>query len=121
MRKIEREMVSAIRSLNPGEEWAKDNTRVDYDATANVVNVYLHGNLIAKVEKTMCNLAMVPLHVHITLAGWNTATTRSRLTAILRSFVPGCFGVSTKQGQARIRYADGRDVKITDNGWYLAS
>ena len=112
MRKIERELVSAIRSLNPGEEWAKDNTRVDYDAAENVVNVYLHGNLIAKIK---------PLHVHITLAGWNTATTRSRLTAICRAFVPGCFGVSTKQGQARIRYADGRDVKITDNGWYLAS
>ena len=46
MRKIEREMNSAI--LN-NQDWQKDNTRVEFDPEINESTVYLHGNKIAVV------------------------------------------------------------------------
>jgi len=68
MRKIEQEMLWA---LSRGRVYRKGNTRVDEDG-----NVFLHGNHIAR------NVKMGSFEYR--WAGWKTATTRSRLRAILR-------------------------------------
>jgi len=71
MRKIEREMNSAI--LN-NQDWQKDNTRVEFDPETNESTVYLHGNKIAVVGDDF---------VQIFDGGWQSNTTKSRLNAIL--------------------------------------
>ena len=73
MRKIERQMVEAIRN---GRDMHVANTRVL--CNGNAWTVTLHGNLIA--ERTSDGI------MRITLAGWNTPTTRSRVNAILSAF-----------------------------------
>ena len=74
MRKIEKEMCAAIS--NNLEHWSKANTSVSKDSDG-VHNVYLHGNLIAKVSDT---------DVQIFDGGWQSNTTKSRLNAICREF-----------------------------------
>lgn len=112
-RKIENEMIRAIRI---GQDWSKDNTRVHHDPVIGgaETEVYLHGHLIAK--------RFIGCAWSFNLCGWNTPTTRSRLSAICREFVPRCNGVSTKQGQARIAYRDGesglRFVDVDSEGWF---
>ena len=45
--------------------------------------VYLHGNLIAeRIDPDSCT----PHNLRLTLAGWNTPTTRERLNGILEVF-----------------------------------
>lgn len=70
MRKIERLMNDAIRG---NRHWKCDNTEViaDHDG---VSRVYLHDNLIAEVGDTFIRLFD---------GGWQSATTKSRLNAIL--------------------------------------
>jgi len=69
MRKIEREMVSAITS---GRNFSKDNTTVLHSNDR--AYVYLHG----------CNIAQVfDEYLLINDCGWQTVTTKSRLNAIL--------------------------------------
>jgi hypothetical protein len=68
MRKIEREMLDALRN---GRDWQSGNTRVTADG-----RVYLHENLIA----TWCNGALEVNRA--TLARWPTTTTISRLRAL---------------------------------------
>ena len=72
MRKIERDMVSAI---NGGYDWRSSNTTVTFDGDD--WEVRLHGNLIARY---------VGGKLEVSVAGWNTHTTRSRVNAILRHF-----------------------------------
>lgn len=93
MRKIEEEMVAAVRARRP---WAKDNTEVRAWSDGEVV-VLLHGSAIYKEFKG---------RRQFNLQGWNTTTTRSRLRAL---GVP----VSTKQGRAML----GADY-ITEDNWY---
>jgi|TARA_B100000287_G_scaffold215769_1_gene203525 hypothetical protein len=69
MRKIESEMNSAIRQRR---NWSKANTSVT--VTDRVVNVHLHGNLIARIGDTF---------IQIFDGGWQSVTTKSRLNAIL--------------------------------------
>lgn len=94
MRKIEAEMVQALRARR---DWHKDNTRVE--EWRGVWRVLLHGHCIYKCGPN----GERPL---FTLAGWNTATTRSRLRAL-------GVAVSTKGGRAMLR-----DQIITDDNWY---
>jgi hypothetical protein len=71
MRKIEREMNAAIsNNLN----WQKDNTSVTYDPETNESIVRLYGNTIAVVGDDF---------VQIFDGGYQSATTKSRLNAIL--------------------------------------
>jgi len=70
MRKIERLMNAAI---SEGRNWASGNTSVTH--TDEVAEVRLHGNLIAEVGDNFIRLFD---------GGWQTATTKSRLNAILR-------------------------------------
>tara|TARA_B100001057_G_scaffold402822_1_gene414886 strand:- start:303 stop:614 length:312 start_codon:yes stop_codon:yes gene_type:complete len=75
MRKIERQMNTAIRSR---KNWAGSNTTVMVDHN-DKARVYLHGNLIAEV----CND-----FVAIFDGGWQSVTTKSRLNALLDEFRP---------------------------------
>ena len=68
MRAIEKRMVQALQSKCNFNE---TNTCVEFD-NGNAY-VYLFGNLIYKVVKGQA---------YFTLAGWNSPTTRSRLSAI---------------------------------------
>ena len=76
MRKIEQQMNEAI--LNR-EDFRKDNTEVITISDCSFV--YLHGNHIATVGKTL----------DICDAGWQTVTTKSRLNALLNEFAEGCY------------------------------
>lgn len=86
MRKITEQ---ACHAFVNGREYRNGNTTVrDYTKySRDTVMVYeLHGNMIAKIDSDM--------QLHITLAGWNSNTTRERLNGL-----PGV-RVTTKQGQA---------------------
>jgi len=69
MRKIERLMNKAITN---GKDFKLDNTEVV--ACSNVTDVFLYGNLIARIGETWIELFD---------GGHQTATTKSRLNAIL--------------------------------------
>ena len=83
MRKISQEASKAFES---GSEYKNSNTEVSRGA------LFLHGNKIA--EFTSLFPADQNKDINITLAGWNTNTTRERLNALEG------VRVSTKQGQA---------------------
>ena len=74
MRVIERKMNAAITA---GKDFKLDNTQVV--SYTNSSDVYLYGNLIARVGETW---------VEIFDGGHQSATTKSRLNAILREH--GC-------------------------------
>ena len=74
MRKIEREMLEAIRT---GQDWHKDNTSV-IDEGNGGGRVFLHGHLIATFAD--CGGQVFP--DLDTLREWPTATTKSRLRAL---------------------------------------
>lgn len=89
MRKIETQMVSAIKNL---KEWRSGNTEVRHIINNSFphnpvvgVDVLLHGHRIASIHAP----AGHPTNVFITDAGWQTTTTKSRLNAVLRSFCQG--------------------------------
>jgi hypothetical protein len=85
MRKIETLMNKAIQQEI---DWKLDNTEVI--SCSNVTDVFLHGNLIARIGETWLELFD---------GGWQTATTKSRLNAILAAH--GCPGerVFQQKGQ----------------------
>lgn len=80
MRKIEKEMVSAIKAK---QNWAKDNTMVIVDGGGFRQRVYLHGNLIATIDS-------LTKTVRISSCRWHTNTTKSRLNCVLNAL--GCAG-----------------------------
>ena len=92
MRKIEKEMLNAVRN---GFNMSKQNTVVSHCDGA--TRVYLHGNLIYKRAKGIETF---------TLAGWNSVTTRSRLNAL---------GVGVYQRNFEPFY---NGKKILSCGWY---
>ena len=71
MRKIETLMNAAI---NNKVDWKLDNTEVIYYSGTDASDVYLHGNLIARVGSHS---------VELFDGGWQSRTTKSRLNAIL--------------------------------------
>lgn len=94
MRKIEAAMNDAILKC---EDWEKDNTKVIYSPERKVSYVHLYGHHIATIGETF---------VEVYSCGYKTATTKSRLNAILSEH--GCgeriyqkdfeWFVSTKEG-----------------------
>lgn len=122
MRKIEQNMITAIRNLKP---FNSGNTTVSVtsdprDVKGHEINVYLHGNHIARLWYS--NVAGGARNMRVSLAGWNTQTTRSRISALIGVFArigrwPDGTGVSTRKGQAYIHDANGKRP-IDDNGWY---
>ena len=77
MRKIEREMIQAIVDKRG---WHKSNTAVMYSPSRQVSCVYLHGNLIAVVDKDT---------VQVYDGGWQSVTTKSRLNALINGLTAG--------------------------------
>lgn len=120
MRKIEEAMTAAIRTR---ESWQQDNTqvRVYSDPRGNnphEIDVLLHGNRIANFR--MSSMGDVS-KLRVSLAGWNTRTTRSRLDAVMRAVFVGNggkgVGVSSRKGVNRIHDARGETV-IDADGWH---
>jgi hypothetical protein len=105
MRKIEQEMIAAIRAGVSRAVGA--NTRVDHPGNKPCyAEVRLHGHLIATNESGAWRF---------NLCGWNTPTTRSRLNALAREF--GRSDVWTRQGVPFI----GNILTPTNvpvNGWF---
>lgn len=100
MRKIEAKLIEAIRQ---NREWSSGNTTFAGGL------VMLHGHVIAKKDGNLWQ---------INLQGWNTTTTRSRLTAILREFSQTSNGVFTRKGLAYISYRSGAKHDIDSQGWH---
>ena len=81
MRKIERDMNSAIRYRR---NMSKANTSVRCFKTNGVttdIDVFLHGNHIASLDTATHKLTIKD-------GGWQSVTTKSRLNALLDEFVP---------------------------------
>lgn len=108
MRKVEQQMIAAIRNHRDA---AIGNTTVTQ--TPRHAEVRLHGNLIAIVRRD---------YLHMTLAGWPSITTRSRLEAILRTWWPGVHVYQRNHLQyidwygQRIEIGPDDAVKITPDG-----
>lgn len=71
MRIIEKQMNTAILQC---QDWKNSNTSVTYSPERDASYVYLHGNHIATIGETF---------VELYTCGYHTATTKSRLNAIL--------------------------------------
>ena len=110
MRKIERLMNKAIQEK---VSWKLDNTEVIYDEIMDVSDVYLFNHLIATISDNSIKLYD---------AGYQTATTKSRLNAILSQHgLPG-EGIFQKNFEWFIRLWNGSEHFTTEfrNGMRLA-
>lgn len=96
MRKIERQMNTAISTLEDGQQWKNANTMVT--VSNGVAFVFLHGNLIAEIGE-----GFIKLHD----GGWQSVTTKSRLNAILEgNGLPG-ERVFQETFEWKVRLSDG--------------
>ena len=75
-------------AITAGKDWKLDNTEVV--ACSNVSDVYLYGNLIARIGETWIELFD---------GGYQSNTTKSRLNAILQAHGIGNEGVFQKKGE----------------------
>jgi hypothetical protein len=93
MRKIEAQMNDAIQQE---KDWKCKNTEViNY---SNVSDVFLHGNLIARIGETWIELFD---------GGWQSNTTKSRLNAILQAHGAGGEYIFQKNFQWFLNYEGG--------------
>lgn len=92
MRKIEQNMVAAIRA---GRNFSGSNTLVRQHGEGHSA-IYLHGHLIAEIGHPERGTRW-------TLAGWNTPTTRSRINALARAF--NWRSVCTRRGEPHVSEA----------------
>ena len=104
MRKVEEQMVAAVKARRPMK---CGNTTVERFEPVMVVK--LHGNTIAKIEDGS-------LTWQWTLAGWNTVTTRSRVNALSRAF--GGDSVGTIKGTPHIGGRNGHAIRSDE--WVIA-
>jgi hypothetical protein len=102
-RKIEDQMIAAIRA---GKTFKSGNTEVRQPSDG-ATEVLLHGNSIIRYVPTQ--------GWHWTLAGWNTATTRSRINAAVRG-LNWDIGVCQKAG-APHAVKLGQVVPVADDEW----
>ena len=80
MRKVERQMITAINT--PGSKLNSSNTQVRWSDDQAFVEVLLHGHIIASINWAKSTMVL-------SACGWETSTTKSRLNAILSDLVPG--------------------------------
>ena len=118
MRKIARTLLPYVRS---GQPRTVGNTRVESAGNATVVR--LHGNAIMRLTPTEAPGALL---VEVSLAGWPTPTTRSRLNDLLWGLFAPLDGplyaphVSQRAGD-QLLWGSGTDrtpVLISPSGWY---
>ena len=69
-----------IQAIVDKRGWHKSNTAVMYSPSRQVSCVYLHGNLIAVVDKDT---------VQVYDGGWQSNTTKSRLNALINDLTAG--------------------------------
>jgi hypothetical protein len=107
-RKIEDAMVNAIRNR---KEWTRGNTMVDFTGAERFAQIFLHGNQIGSYDYQSGALT-------VSLAGWNTNTTRSRVSALCRAF-GNTLGVSNNQrkGGPMLINKDGSHTLINSTDW----
>lgn len=110
MRKIEQQMINAIRQR---KDWHSGNTRVSM--CHNIARVYLFGNLIAKLSFAAPGDSM-PDTIWLSHAGWPTRTTCGRLNALLTTFCARMYdGARECRGYSvRVRYGCMRLVTPSD-------
>ena len=96
MRIIEQDMCHAIRNKIA---WSKSNTCTTFN-NEDYTLVYLHGNLIAKLND---------FHVYLFDGGWQSVTTKSRLNAILSEVHPSC-SVYQKNFDWFVRLSSGESI-----------
>lgn len=105
MRKIEQEMVAAIKA---GKNWSKDNTRVIPAVMPDGLSIViqLHGNDIAKRSTTGV--------WSFSLAGWNTPTTRSRINTVINAVLGhSAPGICSYKGKPHIiAYVGGKAKRM---------
>ena len=115
MRKIERDMIAAIRA---GKNRSLGNTRVIvYYGDEARWQVLLHGNCIATQADGE--------PFRFTLAGWPTPTTRSRITALLQTFIHANARVYQEDGRQKFHSPTGEGIgwsrrTITPTEWVQA-
>lgn len=104
MRKITQEMARAFYN---GENMSSGNTQVKGG------QIFLHGNKIAEYQSIFANDGNT--NINITLAGWNTPTTRERLNGLQG------VRVHTRKGQAYLngKAWGGEWVTVTPAGEVL--
>lgn len=95
MRKVEEQLVAAMRMWEP---FSKGNTTLEIVKDSQGNNMYclvkLFGNRIAAWNANTLN---------ITMAGWDTRTTKSRLSALLEEFnepLGHTMNIVTRKGQS---------------------
>jgi hypothetical protein len=114
MHKIESQMIEAIRN---GIDFKSGNTKVTAftgDDGSRAVVVKLHGNVIASLHWPAVkpdNSQRNPYAI-VTLSGWDTQTTRSRLNAILQFIQPANGAILRLKKQTQVRF-DSRDGRTT--------
>jgi len=94
MRKIEEQVCSAIRS---GKDFTSGSSRVEHIEFLDIPSrayYYLHDNNIAEIHHDC---------IKINHCGYITATTRSRLNALLVEFCGPGYGVSMSGGRFLVR------------------
>jgi hypothetical protein len=125
MRKIEAQMIMAVRDQLNGSErtWRSGNTEVstEHEGIRNTgsysrdVVVRLHGNEIARFD-TADNNIREARGLEITDAGWQTVTTKSRLNALLNCFYGGQ-GINQVKGVWLLNSAEFSGTDWVSYGW----
>ena len=116
MRKIEQQMVNALMC---GKGWRKDNTIVTArhkSVTEYEAHVFLHNNKIAVLFFQDMGRSY-PTSINISLRGFNTRTTRSRLNALLQAFVRSRSGIYCKNFEPYLVTSFG-DAAMDSTTWY---
>jgi len=111
MRKIEKQMIEAIKSET---DWKSDNTKVinfyNDDKECVVTSVFLHDNLIAEVGDTFLTIFD---------GGWESNTTKSRLNVLINEFCNALTdGIFQKQHVWYVR--DNNEVKEWTGSYHFA-
>ena len=86
-------------AITAGKDWKLDNTEVI--ACSFVTDVFLHGNLIARIGETWIELFD---------GGFQSNTTKSRLNALLQAHGIGGESVFQKNFQWFFRMSDGAEI-----------
>jgi len=125
MRKIEAQMVCAVRErlLADHKDWKSGNTevRTEFEGVRGTpsygkeVVVYLHGNKIASFD-ALSNHVREIRGLMITDAGWQTATTKSRLNALLNCFYGGA-GICQVNGNWLLNTTEFAGTDWVSYGW----